>query len=67
MRVWVNDKPVELGREKTTLTQMVNEKGITTDGCAIAINGTILPRSKWGDTTLNEGDQVSLFQAIAGG
>ena len=67
MQVWVNDKPVALEEENTTLTQMVNKKGITTDGCAIAINGSILPRSKWSETILSKGDQISLFQAIAGG
>ncbi|QFI39329.1 sulfur carrier protein ThiS [Moritella marina ATCC 15381] len=36
-------------------------------GIAVAVNQAIITRQKWGDFQLSENDQVTLFQAIAGG
>ncbi|MEZ8880333.1 sulfur carrier protein ThiS [Vibrio lentus] len=36
-------------------------------GCVFAINNAVVPRSQWQQTVVNEGDAISLFQAIAGG
>ena len=36
-------------------------------GCVFAINNRVVPKSEWKTTQLNDGDAISLFQAIAGG
>lgn len=36
-------------------------------GVAVALNGAVLPRSRWPETRLNDGDEIHLFTAIAGG
>ncbi|WP_392340000.1 sulfur carrier protein ThiS [Moritella marina] len=36
-------------------------------GIAVAVNQAIITRQKWDDFQLSENDQVTLFQAIAGG
>ncbi|QSE75619.1 sulfur carrier protein ThiS, partial [Aeromonas media] len=40
---------------------------IAPQGVAVALNGAVLPRSRWPDTRLNDGDEIHLFTAIAGG
>ncbi|PJC84944.1 thiamine biosynthesis protein ThiS [Vibrio sp. HA2012] len=67
MRVLVNGKPISLASRNISLLNLISEKSIAIEGCAIAINGHILPRNIWGETILTDGDQISLFQAIAGG
>ena len=36
-------------------------------GTALALNQQILPREQWEHQQVNEGDQILLFQVIAGG
>ncbi|MXG37760.1 sulfur carrier protein ThiS, partial [Escherichia coli] len=36
-------------------------------GVALALNQHILPRERWEHHLLQEGDQILLFQVIAGG
>ncbi|GAC1558326.1 MAG: hypothetical protein NVS2B7_33350 [Herpetosiphon sp.] len=39
----------------------------TMPGIAVALNGTVIPRSSWGTTVLQPGDHVEIVQAKAGG
>ncbi len=36
-------------------------------GVALAVNGQVVPQQAWPEYQLNEGDQIALFRAIAGG
>jgi sulfur carrier protein len=36
-------------------------------GVAVAVNGRVVPRSSWGQTTLGPGDAVEIVQAVQGG
>ncbi|MGC8463952.1 MAG: sulfur carrier protein ThiS [Acidimicrobiales bacterium] len=36
-------------------------------GVAVAVNGTVVPRSQWDATVLNPGDRVEIVTAAAGG
>ncbi|PWI31747.1 thiamine biosynthesis protein ThiS [Vibrio albus] len=66
MRIWLNKKPLTLN-QSLTLIQLLEEQAVSIAGCAVAINNNIVPRNRWESTTLSEGDEISLFQAIAGG
>jgi sulfur carrier protein len=66
MRVRLNNKSLQLDEDKT-LHQLFAQQGIAIAGCAVAVNNHIVPRSRWESTVLCEGDEISLFQAIAGG
>jgi sulfur carrier protein len=43
--------------------------GLTTAvrGVAVAVNGEVVPRSTWADTTLRDGDRVEVLTAAQGG
>ncbi|WP_019277619.1 sulfur carrier protein ThiS [Vibrio coralliilyticus] len=49
------------------LENIIQQFSLPEVGCVFAINNTVVPRSEWPTTCLNEGDAISLFQAIAGG
>ncbi|AXN31936.1 sulfur carrier protein ThiS [Vibrio coralliilyticus] len=50
-----------------SLENIIQQFSLPEVGCVFAINNTVVPRSEWKTTCLNEGDAISLFQAIAGG
>lgn len=66
MKVSVNEKPIELD-EKCNIEQLLNKLQSPLKGSAIAVNQKIISRSEWTNYQLQENDQISLFQAIAGG
>ncbi len=36
-------------------------------GIAIAVNSSIIPKSKWDDTIINENDEIEIVTAVQGG
>lgn len=51
----------------SSLADIIQVLALPDLGCVFAINNAIVPRSQWQQTVVNEGDAISLFQAIAGG
>ena len=66
MKVSVNEKQIELDG-KCNIEQLLNKLQSPLKGSAIAVNQKIISRSEWTNYQLQENDQISLFQAIAGG
>lgn len=55
--------------EAATLVMVLQENGINanTDGVAVAVNSTVVPRSKWTDVRLSDGDVIEVINAVQGG
>jgi len=51
----------------TVLAELITALDKPEQGIAIAVNEQIIPRQQWASFTLSENDNISLFQAIAGG
>jgi len=66
MRIQFNDEPMECP-DHLTLANLLTQLSLMKPGVALAINHTIVPREQWEAHWLHEGDQILLFQAIAGG
>ncbi|MEA9393345.1 sulfur carrier protein ThiS [Acerihabitans sp. TG2] len=66
MKINVNDHTVELDAP-LTLAALVAQWTYSSAGTALAINHIIIPRDQWPQHWVNEGDDILLFQAIAGG
>ncbi|UUM30582.1 sulfur carrier protein ThiS [Vibrio japonicus] len=54
-------------RSRSSLAEIIEQLLLPALGCVFAINNCVIPRSEWSSTHLNDGDAISLFQAIAGG
>ncbi|WP_340611560.1 sulfur carrier protein ThiS [Xenorhabdus bharatensis] len=70
MNIIVNDQTITLDTptdNPMTIQQLLEHMQRTQSGTALAINQTIIPRSEWSTHQLNDGDNILLFQAIAGG
>ncbi|MCC8365688.1 sulfur carrier protein ThiS [Xenorhabdus sp. PB61.4] len=70
MNIIVNDQTITLDTptdNPMTVQQLLEHMQRTQSGTALAINQTIIPRSEWHTHQLSDGDNILLFQAIAGG
>ncbi|MGL4456078.1 MAG: sulfur carrier protein ThiS [Plesiomonas sp.] len=64
--VRVNEQPMQVAAG-LSISALLQQCAVNPQGCALALNGQIVPRSCWGSTPLHDCDDVMLFQAIAGG
>ncbi len=54
--------------EAVSLRLMLEEIGMDdTQGCALALNESVIPKDKWNDTKLKENDKVIIIKATRGG
>lgn len=63
----VNGKALESSPER--VLDLLIEQGFQQDtrGIAVAINGTVLPRSQWSETRLADGDDIEIVKIMQGG
>jgi sulfur carrier protein len=66
MRVLFNDEPM-MCDENLTVAALLETLRQLKPGTALALNQQILPREQWERQQVNEGDNILLFQVIAGG
>lgn len=66
MNITVNQQQQCLSRSHT-LAELLVSLNIASQGVAVAVNGQVINRSRWSDHQLADNDQVSVFEAIAGG
>lgn len=62
----INEQPEQVA-QSSSLADIIHSLSLPDLGCVFAINNAVVPRSQWKQTIVNEGDSISLFQAIAGG
>lgn len=68
MNATINGQPTTLSTA-VTVAELVVEAGHDPRGfgIAVALNGSVLPRSAWGSTTVAEGDKLEILVASQGG
>lgn len=64
--IHINQAPYQI-ESGDNLEQVISQFELPHQGCVFAINNQVVPRSVWASTLLSDGDDISLFQAIAGG
>lgn len=68
MMVVLNGEPRQLG-EAATVREAVTAAGAPSEGrgVAVALDGEVVPRGRWDDLPLHEGQRVEVVQAVQGG
>ncbi|EJL6633437.1 sulfur carrier protein ThiS [Vibrio cholerae] len=66
MTIYLNQQAIQTDIS-SSLFQLHAQLSLPSQGCVFSLNGQVVPRSEWQHTKLNSGDEISLFQAIAGG
>ena len=68
MNVVLNGEACEL-RDGATVNDAVEASGAPAGGrgVAVAVDGEVVPRGRWAETHLGDGQRVEVLQAVQGG
>jgi thiamine biosynthesis protein ThiS len=66
VKLTINGKEREV-HSSSTVTELVKELAITAPNIAVALNSQVIPKSKYPETPVNEGDQIEIVHAVGGG
>jgi sulfur carrier protein len=66
MRVSVNGKDVVF-EVPVSVEALVEHQGATRRGSAVAVDGAVVPRSKWAEFMIEDGQHIELLTAVPGG
>jgi sulfur carrier protein len=68
MTIWLNGEEAEL-RAGANVAQAVEAAGAPSDGrgVAAAVDGEVVPRDRWQQVELADGQRVEVVQAVQGG
>jgi thiamine biosynthesis protein ThiS len=69
MKLQINGEEREFGEPPIpfTLTALVESLGMKADRVAVELNREIVPRDRWADTILSEGDRLEVVHFVGGG
>ena len=51
----------------TTVRDIVGSLTSSLDGCAVAVNDTVVPRGDWARIVVEAGDRIEVLTAVQGG
>ncbi|VFP87353.1 sulfur carrier protein ThiS [Candidatus Erwinia haradaeae] len=67
MKITFNNRSLEL-QNPLSITEFLSYQFYpSSSGLALALNQTVIPQKNWPDYQIKDGDDILLFQAIAGG
>jgi sulfur carrier protein len=64
IRINGNDRPLE---RATSVADLVRELALEGKRIAVELNGEIVPRSRYAETRLADGDRLEIVGAVGGG
>ena len=68
MKVFVNGEPEEIDLEEPSLKELLESLEIESSfGTAVAVNETVVAKSKWGEHQLEPDDDIEIIRATQGG
>ncbi len=62
----VNDKNKKVFQD-STISQLVEQLNIQTNGIAIAVNNNVVAKTNWNTSTLSENDTILIIKSTQGG
>lgn len=65
MQILINNKTTETAA--TTLLELAAELQLPERGVAVALAGSMVPRTAWAETSLQEGANIVIIKAVCGG
>lgn len=66
MKIFVNGEEQQV-KQHITVTDLIDSLELTGTRLALELNQEILPRGRYSDTELRDGDQIEIVHAIGGG
>ena len=66
MKITLNGQPLEL-TAPLTITETLEQQGYGDKLVAVAVNGEFVPRSAYGESTIQDGDDIEIVAPMQGG
>ena len=66
MQIQVNGQSREVA-ENSTLTTLISDLALPSQRIAVELNRSVVRRSEWPTTELNEGDRIEVVHFVGGG
>jgi sulfur carrier protein len=68
MQLLINDEPRQFETTSLTVEALLSALGIgERRGVAVAVNKRVVPRSRWSEEEVADGDEIELIRATQGG
>jgi len=67
MKITFNNIQEEINRDSITIEELLNEKKYTFRMRIVKINGKLIPRDKYDETLIHDGDEVQMLYLMSGG
>lgn len=67
MVIVMNGKEKEIPDGTTLATLLQDSQADQMEGVAVAINSAVVPRRRWSEVVLHDGDKVEVIHAVQGG
>ncbi len=67
MQITINNSQTIVDEATSLATVVLTHSGENTKGIAVAINQTVVPKSEWESTILNQNDTIIIIKATQGG
>jgi thiamine biosynthesis protein ThiS len=67
MKLQINGDEREFNISPLTLAALVETLGMKPDRVAVELNRDIVPRDRWSQTALNDGDRLEVVHFVGGG
>ncbi len=65
MKIQLNGEITETNAR--TISELLRELKAPDSGVAVAQNGVVVRRAEWGNTSLQDGDEIEMIRAVQGG
>jgi sulfur carrier protein len=66
MNITLNGKPHELDGERSII-DLLKSLDVKAEQVAVALNGEVVRKRAWPETSVHEGDTVEIVRAVGGG
>jgi sulfur carrier protein len=64
--VFVNGEPYDVP-DGTTVADLATQHDADRRGCALAVDGAVVPRGQWTASRLHDGQRIEIVRAVQGG
>jgi thiamine biosynthesis protein ThiS len=67
MKLQINGEEREFSDAPASLTALLESLGMKPDRVAVELNRDLVPRGRWAETELHEGDRLEVVHFVGGG
>jgi sulfur carrier protein len=72
LNIQLNGQPhaisgTQLADHSATMDELISLLGFKADRIAVELNGNIVPRTRWSETTVHDGDRLEIVHFVGGG